>query len=402
MEFDTIGNNLIVADGYYGIWSVDLANGRKTQLISPDDELDGKVRRPAKIFNSIAVAKNGDIFWSDSSSDFGLDDGVFTLLANPSGRLFQYNRKTKQNKVLIDEVFFANGVALSPNEDFVVVSDLGRMRILRYYLKGAKAGQSDVFVEGLPGAADNLSPDDNGIWVPLVFSADADHPFIFRSAANTPLVRKFLLRVLALIELPFKLIQQAFPNVYTETVIHKIGHFESTSPLSPDRQTILRLDWNGNIVGSLHGFDRSVHTIAHVLEDGDHLLLGSFSNRYIGRVKLPKSYKSAKTTAAPKVTTTTPKPTTQKATTTAPPTTTTTQKPTTQKQTTTTTTPKPTTTQKPKTTTQKAKPTEQPKAAPTQKPKEPAPIHENVKDDVKRPEQEKLKVIKKGGAQGEL
>lgn len=43
MAFDTIGNNLIVADAYYGIWSVDLSNGRKTQLVSPKDELDGKV-----------------------------------------------------------------------------------------------------------------------------------------------------------------------------------------------------------------------------------------------------------------------------------------------------------------------------------------------------------------------
>lgn len=43
MAFDTIGNNLIVADAYYGIWLVDLKTGKKQQLISPNDELDGKV-----------------------------------------------------------------------------------------------------------------------------------------------------------------------------------------------------------------------------------------------------------------------------------------------------------------------------------------------------------------------
>lgn len=43
MAFDTIGNNLIVADAYYGIWSVDLNSGKKTQLVSPNEELDGKV-----------------------------------------------------------------------------------------------------------------------------------------------------------------------------------------------------------------------------------------------------------------------------------------------------------------------------------------------------------------------
>lgn len=43
MAFDTLGNNLIVADAYYGIWSVDLSNGKKSQLVSPNEELDGKV-----------------------------------------------------------------------------------------------------------------------------------------------------------------------------------------------------------------------------------------------------------------------------------------------------------------------------------------------------------------------
>lgn len=43
MAFDTIGNNLIVADAYYGIWMVDLKTGKKQQLIAPSDELDGQV-----------------------------------------------------------------------------------------------------------------------------------------------------------------------------------------------------------------------------------------------------------------------------------------------------------------------------------------------------------------------
>lgn len=36
------------------------------------------------------------------------------------------------------------------------------------------------------------------------------------------------------------------------------------------------------------------------------------------------------------------------------------------------------------------------------KPKEPAPIKEEIPSDTKRPAQEKMKIIKKGGGQGEL
>lgn len=43
MAFDTISDSLIVADAYYGIWSVDLKTGKKQQLVSPKEELDGEV-----------------------------------------------------------------------------------------------------------------------------------------------------------------------------------------------------------------------------------------------------------------------------------------------------------------------------------------------------------------------
>lgn len=36
MAFDTQGDNLIVADAYYGIWEVNLKTNEKKQLVSPD------------------------------------------------------------------------------------------------------------------------------------------------------------------------------------------------------------------------------------------------------------------------------------------------------------------------------------------------------------------------------
>lgn len=240
-----------------------------------------------------------------------MEDGIYTFLANPSGRLFHYNRATKQNTVLLDQLYFANGVALSPNEDFVVVAETAPSRLMRYYLKGNKAGQSDVFIDRMPGMPDNLTPDSDGLWVPLVMTLDSDYPALHQSAANAPLIRKFLLRIMCLIELPFKTIESIYPNPYTQTIVHRLGNFALLKPINPPRNTILRVDWNGKVIGSLHGFDGSVTHIAHVLEDGEHLYLGSFANNYLGRVKLPKVYKSSK--AAPvKITTTTPKPTTSK------------------------------------------------------------------------------------------
>ncbi|XP_050744588.1 adipocyte plasma membrane-associated protein Hemomucin isoform X2 [Drosophila biarmipes] len=81
LALDTQGNNLIVADSYYGIWQVNLITKEKTRLVSAEQILPGKsVNRRARLFNSLAVSRKGDIYWTDSLSD----DFVLAPFANPS------------------------------------------------------------------------------------------------------------------------------------------------------------------------------------------------------------------------------------------------------------------------------------------------------------------------------
>lgn len=70
-------------DAYYGIWTVNLKDGVNRLLVSPEDEIEG--RKPM-LFNSIALASNGDFYWTDSSSDISLENGVFAMLLDGSGR----------------------------------------------------------------------------------------------------------------------------------------------------------------------------------------------------------------------------------------------------------------------------------------------------------------------------
>uniref|UniRef100_D3TSC0 Hemomucin n=1 Tax=Glossina morsitans morsitans TaxID=37546 RepID=D3TSC0_GLOMM len=428
LAFDTKGNNLIIADAYYGIWLVDLKSKKKQLLVSPQQELPGKtINRPAKLFNDVAVDKEGNIYWTDSSSDFLLQDLVFTAFANPSGRLFKYDRVKNENKVLLDNLYFANGVALSPEEDFLVVAETGASRLMKYHLKGSNAGKGEVFVEGLPGLPDNLTPNEDGIWVPLILSVDSQNPSLFAIFTEFPNLRLFLARILYLFEAPFRAINNIYPNRFSQRFVHFIGHGESVSFMIPKRATIVRLDWDGNIVGSLHGFDKSVGAACHVLEFNDYLYLGSPFNRFLARVKSPVQKKPMlqarinnvryegmeiepslkprmeKTTTAPPVVTkpivtharstpTTPKPPVISVKTTGIP-----------SASTTTTTPtrtslKSSTTEKPSTT----KTVKSPSMEETRIPKEPAPIIENIPADNVAPKQEKLKVINKHGKHVEL
>lgn len=62
-----------------------------------------------------------------------------------------YNSKTNRSDVLLDDLWFPNGVVLSPDNQFVLVSESNRYRVVKYYINGPKKGKTEVFAAGLPG-----------------------------------------------------------------------------------------------------------------------------------------------------------------------------------------------------------------------------------------------------------
>jgi len=87
----------------------------------------------------------------------------------------KYDPTTKKTTVLLKGLHFANGVQLSQNEDFVIVAESCQSRLVRYYLKGNKKGQSDLFIDGLPGLPDNIRSDGKGgILVSLIAARTSD------------------------------------------------------------------------------------------------------------------------------------------------------------------------------------------------------------------------------------
>jgi len=75
----------------------------------------------------------------------------------PTGGLFCYDPKTEQVTTLIDSSYFGNGVAVAKDDAFVLMVDLTKYRILRYWLKGSKKGEIDVFIDNLPGIPNGIS-----------------------------------------------------------------------------------------------------------------------------------------------------------------------------------------------------------------------------------------------------
>lgn len=102
--------------------------GISEKLVSMDVEIDGLLLR---FPDDLDVDKNGNIYFSDASTISGIDDLALEALAGPTGRLVKCNPKTKENTVLINNMHFPNGVQLSPNHDFVLVTETFGSRVWR-------------------------------------------------------------------------------------------------------------------------------------------------------------------------------------------------------------------------------------------------------------------------------
>jgi len=249
LQFDK-QENLIVCDAYKGLLAID----PKGQISVLANSAEGV---PFKFTDALDIASNGIIYFSDASDKFSQAEYLYDLLeARPHGRLLSYDPATRQVKVLLKNLYFANGVALSRQEDFLLVNETYRYRILRYWLSGPKAGTSEVFIDNLPGFPDNISSNRKGTFWLALFTVRNDimdklHPFAFLKAQMSKLPKAFWPK----------------PEPYG---------------------LVLALDEKGNIIQSLHEpTGKHLKEITSAREHKGYLYLGSLHGDRIGRYKLP-------------------------------------------------------------------------------------------------------------------
>ncbi|KAL0869064.1 hypothetical protein ABMA27_007379 [Loxostege sticticalis] len=285
-------NQMYVADAYHGIWRVDLGTDKKQLLVSPRTEIKGQV---PKLFNSVALDGNGNLYWTHSSRDFDLKDGAYAMLTDPTGRLLQYNAAKNESTVLIENLWFANGVAVSPDNQFVVVAETFSFKLHKYYINGPKKGKSETFVTGLPGTPDNIRalPDGSGLMVGLYTTHSAQDPLLSRPLAAVPLARKFVARLQRLVELSAESLHNVYPHVIFEDIIHNIGHFKSIRTFTPKSAGIVQIDWDGKIVASYFHTEGEFH-VSDAIVYGDKLYLGQpHLQNFVAAVPAPPLLKKA-------------------------------------------------------------------------------------------------------------
>ena len=64
----------------------------------------------------------------------------------------------------MEELSFPNGIALSNNEEFFIMAETGSYKLWRYWIKGDKRGQKEVFAV-TPGSPDNIKATPDGHFI---------------------------------------------------------------------------------------------------------------------------------------------------------------------------------------------------------------------------------------------
>jgi sugar lactone lactonase YvrE len=248
-------DNLIVADGVKGLLSIN-PEGKVVTLTTEHDNL------PFAFTDDLDIASDGTIYFSDASSKYGPSQALYDFIeSRPHGRLLKYNPQTKETTLLLKDLHFANGIALSEDEDFVLVVESSRYKITRHWLKGETKGFTEPFIERLPAIPDGISrASDGGFWVAFM----SPRSKILEVLSDKPFLRKILGRI------PYSLLKGS----------KKFSMF-------------MKLDSDGLIEGLWHDPSGEVLTnISSVQEHNGTLYLGSFKDSAFARWALPEKFHS--------------------------------------------------------------------------------------------------------------
>jgi hypothetical protein len=161
LELDPDGR-LVVCDAERGLLRVDPASG------AVDTVLDSVAGVPMRFCNNAAIADDGTVWFSDSSTVHDIRGWRADFLeATCTGRLLRLDPDGTLS-VVLDGLDFANGVALAAEESYVAVAESGACTVVRHWLTGDSAGTRDLLVPELPGYPDNIARGSDGlIWVTI-------------------------------------------------------------------------------------------------------------------------------------------------------------------------------------------------------------------------------------------
>ncbi len=249
LDFDNDGN-LIVADAAKGLLSIDPSGAIEVLCTEAG-------YHPLRFTDDVDVDSQNVAWFSDASYKWSHHGHAMeeALESAPNGRLLKYDIRTGECSVVLGDLFFANGVAVSPDDTYVLVNETMRYRVKRVYVRGPRKGDVDTFIDGLPGFPDGISTGTDGVFWLAIF---APRNALLDSAGPKPWLRKLIYRIPAALQ-----------------------------PKPKRHPFVLGLDASGKVMHNLQDADGAKFSKTTSAEQaGDWLYIGSLAEPSWGRIRI--------------------------------------------------------------------------------------------------------------------
>jgi sugar lactone lactonase YvrE len=244
IEVDPRDGSLVVCDAYRGLLRV-TDDGTVTVLA------DRAADRPLTMCDNATVARDGTVYFTDSSDRYRLPEYKRDLMEyRPNGRLLAYEPASGRTSVVAERLYFPNGVALTPDESALMFAETSAHRLMRVPLGGG----APVAVADLPAYPDNLAAAGDGTyWVALPSPRLAS----FERLLPWPRVRQLVAAAPA--------------------ALH---------PRPKRYGLVAQIDGEGRVLRTLHGPAGGYSMITGVRQHGTTLWLGSLTENAVATVQL--------------------------------------------------------------------------------------------------------------------
>lgn len=247
------------------VWPLDDPNAPHMKNGVPSDS-----SRALAFCNDLEISADGErVYFSEPFAYAGASMGGGTvaevIAMRGNGFIWMHDLSNGETRLVAQGIHFPDGLLyeLHPGqtrEDSILTSQTTGFRILRLYLRGPKAGQSEVVQDAMPGMCDGMDRDQQGrIWCAMY----APRTGFITWLHENPWIKHLLLR------LPLNWIPQ--PNA------------TGIMALSPDARHVLYSAW--------YDGPKITHMASAIEGPDGYLYLAAFSRQHLGvtRMKNPLS-----------------------------------------------------------------------------------------------------------------